>query len=64
MSQLGLTVVFGALAGWGLGWGVDRLIGRGKTAQVVGIFLGLVAGALGAWRELKLALDKRGERER
>lgn len=57
-------MVFGILIGWGLGWGVDRLIGKGKIAQVVGIFLGLIAGFLGAWRELKLALDKRGEGEK
>lgn len=61
MTQLGLIVVMGGLAGWGLGYGIDRLAGRGKVAQVVGIFVGLAGGMWGAWRELKSALDERGE---
>lgn len=43
--------------------GIDRLRGGGKAAQVVGIFVGLAGGAWGAWRELKQALDERGERK-
>jgi len=47
--------------------GIDRLRGGGKAAQVVGIFVGLAGGAAGgawgAWRELKQALDERGERK-
>jgi len=65
VSQLGLTVVAGALVGWACGLGVDRLVGHGKSGQVVGLFLGLGGGIWGAWRELKLSLarakDDRGE---
>lgn len=54
-------MVMGALVGWALGLGIDRLSGRGKVAQTVGIFVGLAGGAWGAWRELKIALSRRGD---
>lgn len=62
VTQLGLTVALSALLGWGLGWLVDRyLAGGGKAAQVVGIFLGLAGGIMGAWRELQMTFKGRGE---
>jgi len=58
---VGLLVVGGALAGFGLGWLWDRARG-GRTGQILGLLLGLASGA---WAALRLLLreGKRGDRE-
>ncbi len=64
VTQLGLTVALSTLSGLALGWLVDRyLLGEGKIGQLVGIFLGLAGGIMGAWRELRMTFKGRGEGE-
>ena len=48
--------IFNALclaAGLGLGWFVDREIGSSPVCTVIGLFVGLGAGAVGTWMQLK-----------
>lgn len=61
VGQLGFIVAGGTLAGFGLGFGFDLLVGT-RAGRVVGIFLGLGAGLWTAGRELaRLTKDKRGD---
>jgi hypothetical protein len=52
--------IFNALclaAGLGLGWFADREIGSSPVCTVVGLFVGLGAGAVGTWMQLKRYID-------
>lgn len=51
VGQLGLLVAGGALAGFGLGYGVDAL-GGGRGGRIAGLFLGLAGGILAAGRHV------------
>ncbi len=58
VGQLGFVVAGGALAGFGLGYGLDLLIG-GRVGRVAGIFLGLASGIWAAGRQLVRVLKER-----
>jgi hypothetical protein len=59
LELLGLGV-FNALcvaAGLGLGWFADREIGSTPTCTIVGLLVGVLAGVVGTWVQLKRFFD-------
>ncbi|MFH1609536.1 MAG: hypothetical protein ABID40_02780 [Candidatus Bipolaricaulota bacterium] len=58
VGQLGFIVAGGALAGFGLGYGLDLLTG-GRAGRVAGIFLGLASGIWAAGRQLMRVIKER-----
>ena len=52
-AQLGLTSALCLLAGMGLGWGLDQLLGTLPLFLFVGLLAGMAAGATFTWREIK-----------
>jgi len=59
ISQLGLTVVGGALVGYGIGYGVDSLT-DGRAGRLVGILFGLASGLWAAGRMIVSVLRDDG----
>jgi hypothetical protein len=60
LGQLGFIVAGGALAGLGLGYGLDLLIG-GRIGRVSGVFVGLASGIWAAGRQLLRVMNERKE---
>ncbi len=53
LAALGSTIVVCVLVGLALGWLVDRAAGTTPLFIFAGLALGIVAGALGAYRVLR-----------
>ncbi|HIE47492.1 TPA: hypothetical protein EYP84_01200 [Candidatus Bipolaricaulota bacterium] len=62
MGQLGFTVAGGMVVGYGLGYGIDLLVGT-QGGRIAGLFFGLASGLLAAARTLKRVAwnGKRGD---
>ncbi len=58
VGQLGFIVAGGVLVGFGLGYGLDVLIG-GRSGRVGGLFLGLASGLWAAGRQLMHVIKER-----
>ncbi len=56
-GQLGLTVVSGGALGGALGHAIDRGLGDSRLATLVGIVVGILAGAWSAWKLVARELD-------
>lgn len=63
MGQLGGTVVGGALAGFGLGYGIDILVG-GRGGRIAGVFVGVASGIWAAARMvMKIVAERKGDED-
>ncbi|HAZ27172.1 TPA: hypothetical protein DCY65_00350 [Candidatus Acetothermia bacterium] len=58
LGGLGFVVVGGALAGFGLGYGLDVLMG-GRVGRIAGIVLGVASGIWAAGRQLMRVIKDR-----
>ncbi len=65
-SVMGLHMVSGILVGGVIGWLLDSWLGTGPWLFVIFFILGVAAGFLNVWRDMKAIVraQERGDREK
>jgi ATP synthase protein I len=59
--RIGLELVVATMVGTGLGWLGDRYFGTSPWLMLVGVLIGVAAGFLNVYRDMKQAEDEDGE---
>ena len=55
---IGLHMVSGPLVGFGMGYGLDALLGTHPWGKIIFLVIGILAGFLNVYRDTKILLQK------